>query len=108
VERIVRRDFPGEQFDSVMAVLNDYAAGPLPRECSRVELAALKLAQGDLDSLRHHIARAERDYRDVLAAAEYPEYMRAGMFQVRNLRRKEQQRIVSSDWDQYKAWLEKP
>jgi hypothetical protein len=104
VERIVRRDFPREQFDSVMAALKEYAEDKLPKECPRVQLAVLKLAQGNLESVRLQIATAKRDYRDVLAAAEYPEYIRAG-FQVRKLPRKERQRIVNSDWDQYQKWL---
>ena len=107
VERIVRRDFPKDEFDSALAALGQYADGSLPRECPRVQLAALKLAQGDLQSLRRHIANAERDYRDVLAAAEYPRYMSAGMFRVRELSRKEQQAIADSDWDQYQRWLAK-
>jgi hypothetical protein len=107
VERIVRRDFPKDQFDSVMAVLNEYAESKLSKECPRVQIAALKLAQGNLESLRRQISTAKRDYRDVLAAAEYPEYMRAGMFQVRRLSHKEQQRIVNSDWDQYQRWMQK-
>jgi hypothetical protein len=105
VERIVRRKFLKDEFDSATAELGQYADGPWPRECPRVQLAALKLAQGDLQSLRRHIANAERDYRDVLAAAEYPRYMSAGMFRVRKLSRKEQQRIVDSDWDQDQRWL---
>ena len=107
VERIVRRDFPREQYDTVMGILREYSHGRLPKECSRVQLAALKLAQGDLECLRLHIGNAEQDYRDVLAAAEYPEYMRAVAFRVSKLSRKEHPRIVNSDWDQYAKWLQK-
>jgi hypothetical protein len=107
VERIVRRDFPREQYDTVMGVLREYSQGRLPRECSRVHLAALKLAQGHLERLRLHIGRADQDYRDVLAAAEYPEYMRVPAFRVSQLSRKEQLRIVNSDWNQYAKWLQK-
>src|SRR5271169_591199 len=55
VERIVRRDFPVIQFESVMAVLKGYeesASGR--RERSRVQLATLKLANDDLAALRKH------------------------------------------------------
>ena len=107
VERIVCRDFPGEPYETVMAVLSEYSRGRFPRECSRVQLAALKLAQGNLDRLRLHIGNAEQDYRDVLAAAEYPEYMRVPSFRVSGLSRKEQLRIVKSDWDQYQKWLQR-
>jgi len=107
VERIVRREFAREQCDTVMGVLREYSQGRLPKECSRVRLAALNLAQGDLERLRFHIGHARQDYRDVLAAAEYPEYMRAVAFRVSKLSRKEQLRIVNSDWDQYAKWLQK-
>jgi hypothetical protein len=43
------------------------------RESERVHLAALKLAQGDLERLRHNVQVARTDYRDVLYWAEYPE-----------------------------------
>ena len=98
--------FPSEQYDIVMGALSPYAASRLCKECSRVRLAALKLAPGNLESLRRHIANAEQDYRDVLVAAEYPEYMRAGGFWVSKLPRKEQRRIINSDWDQYTKWLQ--
>jgi len=104
VERIVRRDFPREQYDTVMGVLREYSQRRLLKECSRVHLAALKLAQGHLERVRLYIGHAERDYRDVLAPAEYPEYMKAG-FEVRRMSRKEQKRIVDSDWEQYQMWL---
>jgi hypothetical protein len=45
VERIVRRDYPGTQCGSVLAVLKSYAESPSGRrELLRVQLAALKLA----------------------------------------------------------------
>jgi hypothetical protein len=74
VERIVRRDFPDGQFDAVMGVLKQYGAEKWQRERARVQLAALKLADRDLDKLQRVIEVASRDYRDVLAPAEYPEY----------------------------------
>lgn len=104
VERVVRRDFLPEQVDTVMRLLDEYATGSLRIERARVLLAALKLANGDLHSLRRHIGAANHDYRDVLMAAEYPEYAKAGV-RVAELPRKERRRIVNSDWDQYQKWL---
>ena len=104
VQRIVRRDFAHEQFGTVMSVLDEYAKGGFRRECSRVQLAILKLANGDLEAVRRYFTAANRDYRDVLAAAEYPEYVRAGT-RVRELPRKARQQIVNSDWEQYEQWL---
>jgi hypothetical protein len=67
----------------------------------------LKLAQGNLGALCRAINTAKQDYRDVLAPAEYPEFMRAGMFQVKSLPVREQRRIIASDWKQYTEWLNK-
>jgi hypothetical protein len=105
VDRIIRRDFPDVPSDSVKTVpkrYEDSASGR--RERPRVQLAALKLAKGDLDALRKHIDTAMQDYRDVLAPAEYPEYSKDA-FRVRELPAREQQRIIDSDWKRYEDWL---
>ena len=72
----------------------------------RVQLAVLKLAGGSLESLRQHVAVARQDFRDVLVAAEYPEYSKRGMLEVPKLPVKEQQRIIEADWAQYEASIE--
>ncbi len=85
VERIVRRDYSEGQFDSVMSVLKTYEEGVSGRrERPRVQLAALKLANGDVEALRTHINTAVQDFRDVLGPAEYPEYSKKVAFRVRN------------------------
>ena len=104
VIRIVQRDFPAELFDTVMSILNDYGTEDWQRGVNRVRLAVLKLASGDLQALRREIDVAKSDYRDVLAYAEYPEYMQkvspsAAIAEV------ERERIIRSDWTQYQLWL---
>ena len=104
VTRIVKRDFPTGQFDAVMSILNEYGTEDWQRGISRVRLAVLKLADGDLQTLRREIDVAKRDYRDVLASAEYPEYMQkvspsAALAEV------ERERIIRADWMQYQSWL---
>jgi len=42
----------------------------------RVQLAILKLSEGNEEKLREFFAVAKRDYRDVLFWAEYPEEAR--------------------------------
>jgi hypothetical protein len=109
VERIVRRDFPDAQFADVMAMLKEYSSqwegGTL-----RVQAAALKLANGNLDSLKMQVTSANRDYRDVIVAAEYPGYWKAKN-NVRDfskaLSKKERQQIIGDDWNQYQSWLRK-
>jgi len=104
VERIVRRDFPSEQVAEVVAVLNEYGTESWQRETHRVRLAVLKLAAGNMEKLRQGIETAKKDYRDVLAYAEYPGYMsRAPGPGTRPP--DEVQRIVDADWKQYQDWL---
>jgi hypothetical protein len=104
VERIVRRDFREEQIAAVMAVLNEYGTEKWERERSRVQIATLRMAHSNLEVLRRYVAAAKQDYRDVLAAAEYPEYSTKG-FRIRELSKAEQRRIMDADWKQYESWL---
>jgi len=104
VNRVVRRDFPEPQFDEVMSLLNEYGSEKLHSGRSRVQLAALKLAHGNLEALRIQIDNAKQDSRDILVAAEYPQYWQR-KFQVRELSAREQQKLIDNDWKQYERWL---
>jgi hypothetical protein len=104
VIRIVQRDFPTEQFDTVMSILGDYGAEDRQRSVNRVRLAVLKLASGDLQALRREIDVAKSDYRDVLAYAEYPEYMQK-VSPSAAIAEAERERIIRTDWTQYQLWL---
>ena len=106
VERIVRRDFPPDQFDSVMSVLAEYGGESWHRELPRVQLAVLKLAAGKFEALRGEIETAKSDYRDVLSYAEYPAYTKK-MFRISKLPEDEQQKIIEADWRQYETWLKR-
>jgi len=107
VERIVRRDFPGGQFDAVMEVLKQYGTEKWQRERARVQLAVLKVADRDLDKLQRVIEAAARDYRDVLVAAEYPEYWRRTS-SVANPAAIDREEVIDRDWEQYQSWLSLP
>ncbi len=104
VERIVRRDFPTDQFKTAMEMLGEYGNEGWHREGHRVRVAVLKLANGRLDSLRCHLEAAKQDYRDVLVAAEYPKYWRATS-RSNKLSKQEHQRVVEADWNQYESWF---
>ena len=106
VVRIVQRDFPNKQFDDVISILNEYGTEGFHRSVSRVRIAVLKLADGDLQALRREINAAKRDYRDVLAYAEYPEYMHK-VSPSSKIAEKERERILRSDWMQYLNWLDR-
>lgn len=107
VERIVSRDFPADEFSVVMTILREYGTASSHREPNRVQLAALKLSNGNSQKLRACIERAKADYRDVLSPAEYPGFSKVGWSRPK-LPDEEQSRIFESDWRQYDDWLNKP
>jgi hypothetical protein len=106
VERIVRRDFPPDQFQAVVGILDEYGREDFHLEADRVHLAVLKLSSGSMDALRRHIEWAKSDWRDVLGPAEYPAYTKK-MFRIDRLSDEEQRQIIERDWQQYENWLSK-
>ena len=80
-------------------MLGEYGMERYHREVPRVRLAVLKLAGGDTAQLRAHLDVALADYRDVIAAAEYPGYGRA-MDPPPDV-----DGTIARDWEQYEAWL---
>ena len=106
VRRIVLRDFPPDKIDAVLKMLNEYGSESWHRESARVLIAVLKIANGSITVLRQAVDTAKSDYRDVLAAAEYPGYM-ARSIGVLKLPASDQKAIVDSDWSQYSQWIHK-
>lgn len=105
VKRIVERDFRYE-FTTAMGLLKELGTENQDHGTARIQLAALKLANGSVEKLRSNIELAKTDYRDVLAPAEFPEYLKKG-FRIRELPPDEQRRIIDDDWRQYNEWLRK-
>jgi hypothetical protein len=102
VKRIVRRDYPDTAFGEVMSIVTEYASR-WESATPRVQLAALKLANGHRDSLRRWIDAAKLDYRDVLVSAEYPKYWKATS-RSRSLSKNRHQ-LFESDRKQYENWF---
>jgi len=102
VKRIVRRDYPDTAFEEVMSIVTEYTSR-WENDGPRVQLAALKLANGHRDSLRRWIDAAKLDYRDVLVPAEYPQYWKATS-RGRSLSKNRHQ-LFESDRKQYENWL---
>jgi hypothetical protein len=72
----------------------------------RVQLAILKLSEGDPEKLLQYIEAARVDYRDVLAWAEYPEQLSSGKNSF-NTPPDEYEDMLGRDRRQYEAWLDK-
>ena len=102
VNRIVSRDFPPGTRARVMAALEEYGRESWHNDIDRVRVALLKLAGGDLARLRLHLDVAKTDFRDVLAAAEYPLYSLRPFDEMPDADREQ---IIASDWAQYQEWL---
>jgi|SRR5207249_9860493 len=72
VVAVVQKTFPETAHARVLELLDGYGFESYERERERVQLAILKLSEGNEDKLREFIAVAKRDYRDVLFWAENP------------------------------------
>ena len=70
VLELVSRDFPDDRQADALELL-EYC-DDLP-EATRLKVAVVQLAEGDLDHIADYIDAAEVDYRDVLYWAFYPE-----------------------------------
>ena len=70
---VVRKIFPESAHTRVLESLDSYGVEAYERERERVQLAILKLSEGNEEKLREFVAVAKHDYRDVLFWAENPE-----------------------------------
>jgi len=100
VARIIARDFDPVGRERLTALLLDPELSLSPR----VVLAVLKLSNRDVGAVTANLERARMDWRDVVACAEYPAYMKAtsGSKHLDPARRSE---LIRADWAQYDSWL---
>lgn len=90
----------------IVDILDQYGTEPFEQGRARVHLAILKLSEGDKQRLAELVAMAKRDFRDVVAYAEYPEEARLGFVAMKQLSQEEAQSVRSRDREQYTRWLE--
>ncbi len=102
----IRQLFPQENGDSVMEILDSYGTEDWEREKERVQLAILKLSEGNLETLRADVAAAKRDYRDILAYAEFPGEIRLSASEMSSLPSKQAKAIRAQDSKQFLDWLQ--
>jgi uncharacterized protein (TIGR00369 family) len=69
----IRASFPESRWLHVESLLSAYGTEPHERERERVQLAILKISEGNEQKIREHVATAKKDYRDVLFWADHPE-----------------------------------
>lgn len=101
---VLEKLFPHEDTRAtVTEFLDHYGKESYHREAARVRLAILKLSGSDLDKVGYYLKEACKDYRDVLAWAEYPAQMKD-----HSLYRRDPEkfaRLVEKDHLQYEEWL---
>lgn len=71
----------------------------------RVQLAAIKLADGEVTTLERYVLLAGVDWRDVVGPAESPRYLAAGP---RAAERADADALIAADREHYEAWLRRP
>jgi hypothetical protein len=103
VETKVDSLFTKDERDDVLQLLDS----DLPEGCGleRLQLAILKLSDGNLTSLRHYIAIARANYTDVIGPVEYPGALKIGLEQFVRLSNPEQEAITRRDLHRYLRWL---
>jgi hypothetical protein len=94
--------FPDPQVAAeALAILDSYGTKSWHRERERVQLAILMQSEGKLERLRQLAGLADKDFRDALVGAEYPEELQASS----NTSPQEMSEIRKRDREQYEAWL---
>ena len=99
VRRIALRDFGETGLSAALSILDSDPGADSPR----VRIAILKLASGDMERLEEQVAIAARDFRDVLAFAEFPRWSNEIGFD--KAPRALEREVIDSDWLQYCQWL---
>ena len=71
VKKVVIKLYTKDYCQEIMDILDLYGCEPYEEERERVQLAIVKLSEGDFNKLSRYCAMAKRDYRDVIYWAEY-------------------------------------
>jgi hypothetical protein len=107
VEARAKAMFPNHAPAEILEVLDEYKPG-LAELAPRVQLAILKLSDGDFARLRYQLDAAKSDYRDVILPAENPEFVRLPMDSWLAMSEAEKDRLSNRDVQQYLDWLQIP
>jgi len=104
IQRIIKRDFPNKDLNLVEDILEMYRTEN-DKGRNRVFASILKLSNGDTKLAKTYVQKANYDYRDVIAKAEYPNYSAHAFDE--DLPVELKQKLIESDWMQYQAWFNK-
>ncbi len=90
----------------ILNILEEYGVESYEREQSRVQLAIIKLSEGDRGQLEEYVSLAKTDYRDVLAYAEYPEEMKTSYKEMRQISAAKTKALRQRDREHYLKWID--
>jgi len=104
IERLVEREFDKRLSDLVYEKLNKVNAESENGK-NRIWAAIIKLSKSDIDELQKNVEKANYDFRDVIAYAEYPNLSKEpfAILSVKDKKKKDE--IFKKDKDQYIEWL---
>jgi hypothetical protein len=103
LKKVISRLFPeAEKRQRVTEILGRYGSAAWQPEEFRVRLAILKLSGVDAEMIQYFTVQACRDYRDVLAMAEYPNQM-ANPYRMKKDPEGAKE-LVQEDLKQYEDW----
>jgi hypothetical protein len=105
ITRALLRLYPDQQERSdARAKLSRYGEEPHHAEPGRVRLGILYLVAQQPNKLDRYLQLADEDYRDLLAAAEYP-YSRS-RWSLKKQDPKKYRRLQQQERGEYEAWVE--
>ena len=100
----IRQVFPQNDETEILDLLQSYGTETHETGQNRVFLAILKLCDEEkLTDPAHYVNTAKKDFRDVLAWAEYPNQMKFGPTKDSA----KTAELIKKDLEQYQAWLNK-
>lgn len=100
----IRQVFPDRDPNEILSCLEDYGTESYETGKYRVYLAILKLCEEEkLSDPSRYVKAAKKDFRDVVARAEYPNQMKHGPVSDPE----QSARLKKQDEEQFQAWLNK-
>ena len=105
VLRIIKRDYPLKDRDTILDMLKEYGTEPSHSDSHRVHLAILKLGVGDTNQLKQFIDEAKSDFRVVIDLAERTLFLEFESVGPSNTSPQELTQQGEEDWRRYQEWL---